>query len=155
MRVERFPRRDEALVRLCATEPALCGGGTVRKAPHRLLALALLLLALGLFLLPDRAHGLRVKGAAKAPAVTSVESVGMTVSDMDASVQFYTRGLALEKVSEGGVWGEECERLQGLFGGRMRPARRRRGDETIELRESLAPGGRPIPADSRSNDRWF
>ena len=29
------------------------------------------------------------------------------------------------------------------------------GDEFIELTEYLAPQGRPIPIDSRSNDRWF
>ncbi len=31
----------------------------------------------------------------------------------------------------------------------------RLGDEIIELTEYLAPKGRPIPVDSRSNDRWF
>jgi catechol 2,3-dioxygenase-like lactoylglutathione lyase family enzyme len=29
------------------------------------------------------------------------------------------------------------------------------GDESIELTEYLTPKGRPIPVDSRSNDRWF
>jgi catechol 2,3-dioxygenase-like lactoylglutathione lyase family enzyme len=29
------------------------------------------------------------------------------------------------------------------------------GDEKIELVEYLAPKGRPVPADSRGNDRWF
>ena len=154
MRVERFPRRGEALLRLCATEPALCDV-TTRRAVRGLWALALLLLALGLFLLPARAQTPHVKGAAKAAAVTSVESVGMTVSDMDASVQFYTRVLTFEKVSDVEVWGEEYERLQGLFGVRMRVVRLRLGDEMIELTEYLAPKGRPIPVDSRSNDRWF
>jgi catechol 2,3-dioxygenase-like lactoylglutathione lyase family enzyme len=31
----------------------------------------------------------------------------------------------------------------------------RLGDEFIELTEYLTPKGRPIPVDSRSNDRWF
>jgi len=31
----------------------------------------------------------------------------------------------------------------------------RLGDEVVELTEYLAPKGRPIPVDSRSNDRWF
>ena len=31
----------------------------------------------------------------------------------------------------------------------------RLGQESIELTQYLAPRGRPIPADSRSNDRWF
>ena len=34
-------------------------------------------------------------------------------------------------------------------------SRMRLGDETIELTEYLTPRGRPIPVDSRSNDRWF
>ena len=31
----------------------------------------------------------------------------------------------------------------------------RLGTEVIELTEYLAPGGRPLPLDSRSNDHWF
>jgi catechol 2,3-dioxygenase-like lactoylglutathione lyase family enzyme len=155
MSAERFPRRGEALLRLCATEPALCGDAAERTTLRRLWALALLLLALGLFLLPARAQSLHVGGAAKAAAIASVESVGMTVADMDASIEFYTRVLTFEKVSDVEVAGEEYERLQGLFGERMRVARLRLGDETIELTEYLTPKGRPIPFDSRSNDRWF
>ncbi len=34
-------------------------------------------------------------------------------------------------------------------------ARLRLGDETLELTQYLAPEGRPLPPDSRSNDRWF
>jgi catechol 2,3-dioxygenase-like lactoylglutathione lyase family enzyme len=37
----------------------------------------------------------------------------------------------------------------------MRVVRMRLGDEFIELTEYLAPKGRPVPVDSRSNDRWF
>src|SRR5260370_35776069 len=37
----------------------------------------------------------------------------------------------------------------------MRVVRMRLGDEFIELTEYLAPKGRPIPVDSRSNYRWF
>jgi catechol 2,3-dioxygenase-like lactoylglutathione lyase family enzyme len=42
-----------------------------------------------------------------------------------------------------------------VFGVRMRVVRMKLGDESIELTEYLAPKGRPIPVDSRSNDRWF
>ncbi len=87
--------------------------------------------------------------------VTEVFAVGMTVSDMDRSVEFYSKVLAFEKVADEEVWGTEFERLQGLFGLRMRVVRMRLGDEFIELMEYLAPKGRPIPADSRSNDHWF
>ena len=37
----------------------------------------------------------------------------------------------------------------------MRVVRLRLGDEALELTEYLAPRGRPMPVDSRSNDRWF
>ena len=59
-----------------------------------------------------------------------------------------------EKVSDVEVASSEYERLQE-FGARMRITRMKPGDEFIELTEYLAPQGRPIPVDSRSNDRWF
>src|SRR5437667_1146991 len=88
------------------------------------------------------------------PLAIAVDAIGMTVSEMDRSVDFYSRVLSFEKVSDVEVWGEEYERLEGLFGLRMRVVRMRLGDESIELTEYLAPRGRPVPADSRSNDRW-
>ncbi len=88
-------------------------------------------------------------------AVTAVDAVGMTVSDLDRSVEFYSDVLSFEKVSEVEVWGAEHERLQGVFGLRMRVARLHLGEEYIELTEYLTPKGRPYPVDSRSNDRWF
>jgi len=90
-----------------------------------------------------------------APLVQAVDSIGITVSDMDRSVEFYSKVLTFEKVSDVEVWGDEYERLQGVFGLRMRVVRMRLGNELIELTEYLAPKGRPIPVDSRSNDRWF
>jgi catechol 2,3-dioxygenase-like lactoylglutathione lyase family enzyme len=79
----------------------------------------------------------------------------MTVADMDRSLAFYTRVLGFTPVSDVEVWGTEYERLQGVFGLRMRAVRLRLGDEFIELSEYLTPKGRPIPIDSRSNDHWF
>jgi catechol 2,3-dioxygenase-like lactoylglutathione lyase family enzyme len=89
------------------------------------------------------------------PAVQALDSVGLTVSDMDRSVKFFSNVLLFEKVSDVEFAGEDYERLQGLFGLRARIVRMRLGDESIELTEYLTPRGRPIPADSRSNDRWF
>ena len=89
------------------------------------------------------------------PLVTAVDSVGMTVSDLDRSVEFYSKVLSFEKVSETELAGPEYEHLEGVFGLRMRVARMRLGDEFIELTEFLAPRGRPAPVDSRANDRWF
>jgi catechol 2,3-dioxygenase-like lactoylglutathione lyase family enzyme len=89
------------------------------------------------------------------PLVEQVGAVGMTVSDMDRSVDFYSRVLSFEKVSDVEVTGDDYERLEGVFGLRIRVVRMRLGDEFIELTEYLAPKGRPVPVDSRSNDRWF
>lgn len=87
--------------------------------------------------------------------VTGLDSVGMTVSDMDRAVDFYSRVLTFEKVLDVEVAGEDYERLQGVFALRMRVVRLRLGEESIELTEYLAPRGRPIPPDVRSNDRSF
>src|SRR5438093_79433 len=87
--------------------------------------------------------------------VKSVDAVGMTVSDMDRSVEFFSKVLSFEKTSDVEVAGSEYEQLQGLFGLRMRVVRMKLGGEFIELTEYLVPKGRPIPVDSRSNDHWF
>src|SRR5262245_10129025 len=81
-----------------------------------------------------------------------VDSIGMTVSDLDRSVEFYTGVLKFQKVSDFEAEGEKYEHLQGVFGLHIRRARLRLGDEILELTEYLAPQGRPVPIDSRSND---
>lgn len=88
-------------------------------------------------------------------AVTAVESVSMVVSDMDRSVSFFSDVLTFEKVSDIEVTGSDYERLQGVFGLRLRIVRMRLGEELLDLMQFVAPEGRPIPVDSRSNDRWF
>ena len=94
--------------------------------------------------------------AANGPqTVTAVDSIGITVSDLDRSVDFYTKVLSFERVSEFEVDGPEYEHLEGVFGLRIRTARLRLGGELLDLTEYLAPKGRPLPADSRGNDRWF
>jgi catechol 2,3-dioxygenase-like lactoylglutathione lyase family enzyme len=87
--------------------------------------------------------------------VTAVESVGMTVSDMERAVRFYTSVLSFEQISDVEVAGREHELLTGVFGARMRIVRLRLGEEAIELTEFLAPKGRPMPDDVRPNDRVF
>jgi len=87
--------------------------------------------------------------------VSAVDSVSLTVSDMDKAVDFYTRVLTFEKVADREVAGEDYEHLLGVFGSRLRAVRLRLGNEYIELVQFLAPRGRPFPIDSRSNDRWF
>lgn len=87
--------------------------------------------------------------------VAGVDAVGITVADMDRSVDFYTKVLNFEKISDIEVAGPDYEQLEGVFGLRMRVVRLKLGEEMIELTDYLAPEGKPIPIDSRSNDRWF
>src|SRR5690242_2934835 len=88
-------------------------------------------------------------------AVSRIESVGFTVSDMNKELDFYTHVLPFEKVSDAEVWGSDFEHLTGVFGARARVVRIKLGNEALELTEYLTPQGRPVPVDSRSNDRWF
>src|SRR6266403_1749105 len=90
-----------------------------------------------------------------AQLVSAVDSIGVTVSDVDRAADFYSNVLPFEKVSDTEVAGDNSEHLEGVFGARARVIRMKLGDEYIELIQYLAPEGRPIPADSRSNDRWF
>jgi catechol 2,3-dioxygenase-like lactoylglutathione lyase family enzyme len=93
--------------------------------------------------------------AADTPAVRAVADVGMTVSDLDRSVTFFTTVLDFEKVNEHEAAGDDFARLEGVAGAKARVARLRLGRETLELSEYLSPRGRAVPIDSRSNDRWF
>src|SRR5438128_3240408 len=112
----------------------------------------LLLLGLALAWWVSTALALPATGQA---LIHAVDAVGMTVADMDRSLAFYTQVLSFVPVSDVEVTGNEYEHLQGVFGLRMRVVRLRLGDESIVLTEYLTPRGRPIPADSRSHDRWF
>ena len=107
--------------------------------------LATMLLTLGLF----------VVSLTAAAEVGSVGAFGVTVEDLDRSVAFYTGVLDFEVVSETEVAGTEIEHLTGVFGTRARIAVLQLGEEFVELTDYLAPVGRPVPIDSRSNDLWF
>ena len=96
-----------------------------------------------------------VAAAQPGTAVRGVDSVAITVPDMDRAIDFYSRVLTFQKMSDVEVTGEEVEHLSGVFGVRIRVVRMKLGEESIELDEYLAPRGRPVPLDSRSNDRWF
>ena len=92
--------------------------------------------------------------AGRAQAAVSVESIGVTVNDMDRAVEFYS-ALTFQKVSDVELLGDDFEHLEGVFGARMRIVRMQLGNEFLDLTQYLAPPGRPIPVDSRSNDLWF
>jgi len=117
------------------------------------------LIVLGVFmpLALSGAHGQEGTSRAPEPAlqVSAVGTVGMTVSDMSRAIDFYTRVLPFEIVSDMELSGREFELLVGVFGARARQVTLRLGDEQIGLTEYLAPRGRPLPADFRPNDVAF
>jgi len=92
---------------------------------------------------------------ARAATPVAVDSVGIPVSDMERSRAFYRDVLGYREVADREVFGEPYERLFGVFGVRLHAVRMRLGDEFIELMQFQTPRGRPLPVDSRSNDRWF
>jgi catechol 2,3-dioxygenase-like lactoylglutathione lyase family enzyme len=129
------------------------------RAHVRLLASAIAI-TLALWVLSGPRQGLAATGSTAsdprvAERVASVDSVGMTVSDMTRAIDFYTRVLPFTKEFDVEVAGRTWEQLHGVFGARMRIVGLRLGDERLELTEYLAPKGRAMPADSRGNDRWF
>ncbi|MGH7702872.1 MAG: VOC family protein, partial [Gemmatimonadales bacterium] len=105
---------------------------------------------------PWQGDGVAPAWAASADGtLRAVLAVGFTVSDMERSVDFYTRILTFEKLSDVETAGPASERLTGVFGVRLRVVTLQLGEEQLVLTEYLASPGRPAPVDARSNDRWF
>jgi len=87
--------------------------------------------------------------------VKAVGAIGITVSNMERSLQFYTRVLGFKKINETELYGEPYEKLEGIFGLRMRVVRLQLGDEFIDLTDYITSGGRSIPENAKSNDLVF
>jgi catechol 2,3-dioxygenase-like lactoylglutathione lyase family enzyme len=87
--------------------------------------------------------------------VKRVDAIGITVSEMNRSVKFYSEVLGFKKVSDMEFVGREYEQLEGIFGLHIRVVRMQLGDEFIELTDYLTSGGRRIPEDAKSNDLIF
>jgi catechol 2,3-dioxygenase-like lactoylglutathione lyase family enzyme len=96
-----------------------------------------------------------VAPAAAAGPILAVDEVAITVSDAHKLSAFYHDVLGFHTVGETELATPELAALEGVFGAHVRIVRMRLGDEKIALIEYVAPAGRPVPADSRSNDRWF
>jgi catechol 2,3-dioxygenase-like lactoylglutathione lyase family enzyme len=95
-----------------------------------------------------------------APLAAQVDPVGVgpiviTVSDLDRTVAFYTDVLSFRRVRSSREHLDSLDRLTGLFGTNASAATLQLGSETIALVQYHTPRGRPVPADSRSNDGWF
>src|SRR5712691_11024272 len=88
----------------------------------------LLLLTLFIFGLPTA----RAAAEKETAPVMAVDSVAVTVSDMNRALDFYTHVLTFEKVADREVAGDEYEHLFGVFGLRVRSVRLRLGEEHLE-----------------------
>ena len=90
-----------------------------------------------------------------------IDSLGFTTADAEASAAFFASVLGFQRLGEAVVLeGGPYAQLVGLPGAHLKLLRLAIGAEVLELTEVLGlPAGirpgRPIPADSRSNDRWF
>lgn len=85
-----------------------------------------------------------------------IDHTAIAVADTESSLRFYrdTLGLAVAGASEN--YGAEQERLNNVFGARLRiTALRAAAGPGVELLEYLAPRtGRPMPVDTRASDLW-
>jgi catechol 2,3-dioxygenase-like lactoylglutathione lyase family enzyme len=83
-----------------------------------------------------------------------IDHTAIVVGDTEASLKFYRDTLGLKVVGESENYGAEQERLNNVFGARLRITTLRAATGPgIELLEYLAPrDGRPMPTDVRAND---
>jgi catechol 2,3-dioxygenase-like lactoylglutathione lyase family enzyme len=83
-----------------------------------------------------------------------IDHTAIVVDDTERSLSFYRDGLGLRVAGASENHGPEQERLNGIFGARLRITTLRAPEGPgIELLEYLAPrAGRPRPADARAND---
>jgi len=88
-------------------------------------------------------------------AVREVGAIGLTAGNLDRELQFYTKILPFEKVSESKSSLGAVDDLLGLSGTQTRNAELKLVDEHITLTEHLTNKGLPTPPDSRSFDHWF
>src|SRR6266581_3853715 len=132
------------------------GTGGVVMTPRRMLAGALVFLTVCFGLPLERASEAQPAGLIRA-----VGAVGMTVGNMERSTAFYSGVLGFEKISDVEVVGEDYERLQGVFGLRMRvllqgPGRPPARDLVVpgrQGRSEVAPERSPLPWHRPHRDR--
>jgi catechol 2,3-dioxygenase-like lactoylglutathione lyase family enzyme len=94
-------------------------------------------------------------GADPSFAVRAVGCVGVTVGTLDRSVAFFRDVLDFTDPREEVLSGAPFGALDDVPGERARRVRLELGHECVELSEPLGGIRRPVPADSRSDDRWF
>lgn len=86
-----------------------------------------------------------------------IDHTGIVIADTEASLHFYRDMLGLQVVGTSENYGIEQERLNNVFGARLRiTALKSPHGPAIELLEYLTPrNGRPMPADTKANDLWY
>jgi catechol 2,3-dioxygenase-like lactoylglutathione lyase family enzyme len=87
--------------------------------------------------------------------VREVGAIGLTVSNLDQEIDFFTHVLPFEKISESKSAPGAADELLGLTNTQLRTIELKLNNERITLTEHLTNKGRLIPADSRSFDHWF
>lgn len=87
--------------------------------------------------------------------VQRIRAIGLTVTNCNRSLNFYTQALLFKLVSDITVEGNNYSDLEDITGVKIRIVTLRLGDEFIKLMEYLNLKGKPIPSDSQSNDLWF
>src|SRR5206468_8669664 len=78
----------------------------------------------------------------------------IVITDTEASLRFYRDRLGMQVAGESENYGPEQERLNNVFGARLRiTALRAASGPGIEFLEYLAPrDGRPFPPEEKTND---
>lgn len=85
-----------------------------------------------------------------------VHQPAITVSHLEAALRFYTEILPFRPVRQFSLTDPALPQLLGgEFGGPIRVAELRLGEEAIQLWHYPEQPGRSVPAASRSNDAWF
>ncbi len=87
-------------------------------------------------------------------AVTALRAIVLTVSDLDRSERFYRDTLGFTALGRRHVADPALDRLLGAPDRAVETLTLRLGNEKLECVRFARPG-RPYPAKSRSNDRWF
>src|SRR5213593_4427053 len=121
----RAPQSSVWLSEDCANEPCgffRCGEQNALWALGSKVALLVLLLA---------------ASASSQAAVRAVGAIGLTVGDLDREVEFFTKVLPFEKVSETSTVLGAADELLGLKATQLRSVELRLGEEFIALTEHL------------------
>lgn len=96
-----------------------------------------------------------VSDASAAPLAQGVASICITVEELDRSVAFFGDVLDFKLESRAAFGDDLTSRVLGIEGAKVAIATLRLGDARVQLMDFLSVDSRPIPNDSRSNDRWF